>query len=281
MNPNLSFKTTNPLDIYTLFTSHIQILYPSHLPSLQTFFKKMNDVRSKMDFSKYQKLVNGDFRINEEIQKILLVYLTQCQVVEKYFKFGVPIYKNNITSSINLNCIWQDTFTSQMRSDNTLKSEIANCLYNLAVSNINIAFAILPSQDVEEKKQALKNLRYGLWAIREIKNFMGCFAEILNDLRIENLNILDNLLVGLSYLAIFEIYEKKENDLGLENMAAILMTSSKHFKLAATSLESSKALFPKVNIINFRCIFNMPISPLPKITPLSNLFPVFLFHILI
>lgn len=254
MNPNYPLKTTNPLDVYTLFTSHIQILYPNHLASFQQFFKQMNELRSKLDFGKYQKLVNGDFRINEEIQNMLLIYLAQCQLLEKYFKFGVPLFnKNNVKTSLNLNCTWQDSFTSQMKNDNMMKTEIANCLYNLAISNINYALALLPSQELEEKKLALKSLRCALWAIREIKNFMGCFAVIFNDLQIENLNLMDNLLAGLSYLVIFEIYEKKENDLGLENIAAILMTSAKYFKLAANSLENAKSIFPKVIILFFTC----------------------------
>lgn len=252
MNPNYPLKTSNPLDVYTLFTSHIQILYPAHLSLLQPFFKQMNELRSKLDFEKYQKLVNGDFRINEEVHNFLLSYLAQCQVLEKYFKFGVPIYnKNNVNTSINLNCSWQDSFTSQMKNDNLMKTEIANCLYNLTICNINYAFALFPSQEPDEKKMALKSLRCALWAIREIKNFMGCFAVVFKDLQIENLNLMDNLLTGLSYLSIFEIYEKKENDLGLENMAAILMTSAKHFKLAASCLENAKSIFPKVNSLLF------------------------------
>lgn len=256
MNPYLPFKQTPQSDFFTQFRQYMLSVYPpeSNFASISPFFKEINQLRASLDYSKYQKLIQADSRLSEELEKFLLKYLSMCLLLDKNLKFsraGLP--NSSDRTQMSLNITWQDSLSNTLSSDSSMKFEIINSLYNLAICEIYSGISFLQSFESDDQKQAIKRFRIGLWALKEVKILIANVNAKFSDLSLAHLNLLENLFLGLAYLTLYEFNEKKEISLGYANMASMLMTASKHFQTADMILEQNKNLYPK-ELFNKLCL---------------------------
>lgn len=81
-----------------------------------------------------------------------------------------------------------------------MKYEICCCLYNLAVTYYSWGSNLMRNNTVEDKKEAIKKFRYGIWSLGELKNnITSVVPEVKNthtDFSLENVSILENIMYG-------------------------------------------------------------------------------------
>lgn len=61
---------------------------------------------------------------------------------------------------------------------------------------------------VDDRKEAIKKFRYGIWALTEFKSYISSVApEAKNthtDFSLENISVLENMMYGFVYASLYE-----------------------------------------------------------------------------
>ena len=248
MNLGYPLKTTLPIDIFLVFKTGIEKYYgPSYFPPVSGFFTNLATLRNELDYPKYQKMIQADSRLCEELEAKILKYLSFVLILDVKFKF-----ESNFPKSFCMPVVWSDSFDPNIKIQlSSMKFEIVSHLYNFAIAELIIGSSLIAMPEDSDKKIALRRFRFGIWAIKEIKTILPSINfnamqknQNLTDLTLQNLSVLESVFLGLSYFSLFEIHEKNEITLGFNNIAAIIFAASKNFKLAKTIIEQNKSLFP-------------------------------------
>ena len=250
MNVFFPLKLSAPIDYLGTFSSHIKIYYggEAYLLHVKSTFEKIQKLRNELDFTKYNKLISTDYRVCDELEGKLIEYLSFALLLDRRFKFET-FHPNYVELPIS----WCDSFIDKnIIKINNYKLEIACSLYNLAVNEFHSGWSYSLNSTDEEKKRAVAKLRVGVWAIKELKQLLPLFQKdtqiFHQDFSLVNLNCLENTMMGLAYLALFDIHQKNEKTLGLLNVTSIIAEASNHFKLAQNILLQDKTLQMPQNI---------------------------------
>jgi hypothetical protein len=244
MNVFFPLKISGPIDYEGTFSNHIKRYFggESAYYPVKATFEKIQKLRNELDFSKYNKLISTDYRVCDELEGKLIEYLSYALLLDKRFKFESfhPNY-------VELPVAWCDSFVDKsIIKINNFKLEIACSLYNLAVNEFHSGWSYSLNNTDEEKKRAVAKFRVGVWAIRELKQLLPLFQKDTKinhlDFSLTNLNCLENTMMGLGYLALFDIHSKNEKTLGIMNVTSIIAEASNHFKLAQNILFQDKTI---------------------------------------
>jgi hypothetical protein len=62
-----------------------------------------------------------------------------------------------------------------------MKYEMACCFYNLAVVYYGYGCNLMSRNQLDDRKEAIKKFRFGIWALTELKNYItSVVAEVKN-----------------------------------------------------------------------------------------------------
>lgn len=108
-------------------------------------------------------------------------------------------------------------------------------------------------QTPEDYKFAIQKLRWGLWAVSELRNNLAYLPqEVQNmhfDMHPRNLDVIENTMFGLVYVALFSNLVSQENQIGVDLIASLAGEAGKYFTTALTAvnqiLTEPKSPFPK------------------------------------
>lgn len=246
MNIAFPLKSTTPLDFPTHFKPGIEKLFgPAYYTPVSGFFTTLSSLHKDLDYKNYEKMIQADARLCEELESKILKYLSYILILDRKFKF-----EPNYPKSINFPANWSDSFknNSVFAQLSSMKLEIVGHLYNLALAELVIGSSLSIKPEENDKKAGLKRFRVGIWAVKEIKSLLPSInfakAQSFADLSLQNLSMIETIFLGLSYFALFEVHEKNEIALGFNNLASIVFAACKNFKIAKSVLEQNKGLLP-------------------------------------
>jgi len=112
MNLGYPLKTTMPIDIFLAFKTGIEKYYgPSYFPPVSGFFTNLAALRNELDYSKYQKMIQADSRLCEELEGKILKYLSFVLILDGKFKF-----ESNFPKSICMPVVWSDSFDQNIKN---------------------------------------------------------------------------------------------------------------------------------------------------------------------
>ncbi|KRX00694.1 hypothetical protein PPERSA_00921 [Pseudocohnilembus persalinus] len=262
---NYPLKTTKAINLSQIFEQYISSYYGTQAwVPVKDSFEKMNQIRQEFDlFAKTNVSLATDPSTCAQFEKLIINYLQYCQVIGSKFRF-----ESYQQGSVDVKFPWSDSFNPQNQFFHNSQLNYEQCciLYNLAIVYYSWGCNLSSLNTTDDKKEAIKKFRYGIWALDDLKNKMRQvdpkIKDSQKDFSLENISILENMMFGLIYVNLYEnLYPQRQQLGGVKNVVQLAGEAAKFFSIAKGMIDQIKAKntgYPKdlINSISAKCEYN-------------------------